>query len=158
MTYDDVVNMSKDEIKTLSPLQVLEAMNTLLPFDDLIYEAQACYPYRDAPEVEAWKELSARAKTLLRTFIKDLQLNVTEIERVRSEGLLKHALGWPDRYRNHFCATSNGRDDHDWQKLVSEGLAELIHQTDSVYSYNTYTVTQKGIDLLENGDNHGDQR
>lgn len=76
-------------------------------------------------------------------------LNVVMVEDANSTGLMKHALGWPDCYRNHYCASPGGRDDERWKRLVEEGLAELYRGPDETYPYNTYRVTQAGIDLLK---------
>jgi hypothetical protein len=44
-------------------------------------------------------------------------LNAKELD------VMKHALGWPRMYRNHFV-TGPGSDDYDtWEALVAKGLA-----------------------------------
>lgn len=64
----------------------------------------------------------------------------------REIDILKHALGWPKVYRNHFV-TGEGSDDYDdCERLVGKGLLTR-QRLDWVPDY-IYTVTQKGREIL----------
>lgn len=56
--------------------------------------------------------------------------------------ILRHALGWPKKYRNHYC-TGEGSDDFaDCETLVSAGMMTR-HKKSWVPDY-IYTVTEQG--------------
>ncbi len=64
--------------------------------------------------------------------------------------VMKHSLGWPKRYRNHFCA-SEGHDD--WatiQGLVERGLMRVGRYPGPLSGGDTvFIVTADGIAALE---------
>lgn len=62
-------------------------------------------------------------------------------------GILRHALGWPKNYRNHFC-TGKGSDDYDdCEKLVAMGL--MICSKVDWLPDDLYRVTVEGRNLVE---------
>lgn len=64
--------------------------------------------------------------------------------------MMKHALGWPDCYRNQYCA---GEDDIKiWDELVEEGCAV---KRDIEWTIGPiYQVTAIGMAVLQTIENH----
>ena len=63
----------------------------------------------------------------------------------RELGILRHALGWPKNYRNHFC-TGEGSDDYPvCESLVEAGMMERHER--SWCLDNIYVVTAKGREI-----------
>lgn len=61
-------------------------------------------------------------------------------------GLIRHALGWPKMYRNHYAACPGTSADFAWSRLVERGLAR--GPISASYSPdNFYSVTPGGIAL-----------
>ena len=63
--------------------------------------------------------------------------------------MMRHALGWPECYRNHYCATPGTPDDETWAALEKDGMAELVRAPSDWLPYNTYRVTKAGRRVLE---------
>jgi len=61
--------------------------------------------------------------------------------------LMKHALGWPKLYRNHFVTSEGGPDYAEWCKMRSEGLAENIMLAEG--SSQIFRVTEAGLEWLK---------
>lgn len=60
--------------------------------------------------------------------------------------LIKHALGWPSRHRNHYVTTMGTPEWYTWRKLVARGLAQRFDMPDGGHLQRAYRVTPKGID------------
>lgn len=57
--------------------------------------------------------------------------------------LIKHALGWPKNYRNHFSTSDSGPDHTEWCAMTKENLAENISVPFQDTSH-TFRVTELG--------------
>lgn len=60
----------------------------------------------------------------------------------RQREILRHALGWPKNYRNHFCTGEGSNDFADCEALVSAGMMTR-NKRDWVPDI-IYTVTEYG--------------
>lgn len=60
----------------------------------------------------------------------------------RQHEILRHALGWPKDYRNHFCTGQGSDDFSDCEALVKAGMMAR-HQKSWVPDI-IYTVTDQG--------------
>ena len=66
--------------------------------------------------------------------------------------LIAHATGFFSKtpfYRNYFCAGVHSEDDYRWHLLTECGIAELLSEPTNSLPYNTYGVTEKGIQFLK---------
>ena len=72
-------------------------------------------------------------------------LSAVRVEPVvsqRQRDILRHALGWPKNYRNHFC-TGEGSDDFaDCEVLVAAGM--MARHKKGWVPDTIYTVTEQG--------------
>ena len=75
----------------------------------------------------------------------------SDVERVVSQRqleILRHAVGWPENYRNHFCTGEGSDDFEDCEALVAAGIMTR-HKKGWVPDY-IYTVGEQGMVLLAN--------
>lgn len=68
----------------------------------------------------------------------------------RQLDILKHAIAWPKRYRNHFCTGPGSEDYEDCIALVGAGLM-ACRQVEWIPD-DLFTVTPKGIEFVEEQD------
>lgn len=64
--------------------------------------------------------------------------------------VMKHALGWPKLYRNHYCAEPNSYQCGIWESLTKRGLAmeaQGVRDNDA-YPMRTFAVTDLGTKAL----------
>ena len=76
----------------------------------------------------------------------------TEAPTARQVGILRHALGWPKMYRNHFV-TGEGSDDFaDCEALVALGALRKTKSefVDDIFRGFCYVVTEAGKDTAAN--------
>ena len=57
--------------------------------------------------------------------------------------IIRHALGWPKDYRNHFVTGEGSKDFADCEALVAEGMM-TSHKREWAPDYTIYVVTEKG--------------
>jgi hypothetical protein len=82
----------------------------------------------------------------------------------RQRDILRHALGWPKCYRNHFCVGEGSDDFEDCEALAAAGLMIRIapdhgslERNDHENRYKNgcpdviYMVTERGRALLDEG-------
>lgn len=72
---------------------------------------------------------------------------MTSVLPARHIDLIKHALGWPKMYRNHFVAEFDTPDYFDWIELTERGLATRMHVTEIPYG-DVFHVTDAGRAML----------
>jgi hypothetical protein len=63
--------------------------------------------------------------------------------------ILRHSLGWPKNYRNHFSTGDGSKDFADCEALVAAGLME--RREISWIPDNVYFVTELGRAVAESG-------
>lgn len=57
---------------------------------------------------------------------------------------IRHALGWPKDYRNHFVTDADGPDGLIWRGLVERGLATASKPCDWMSGMTVYRVSEAG--------------